>query len=62
MDWSLTQVIIPPVKNDYVTELEAWALNGLEEELEKKLCKYVEIIKYYSKVKVKLSPYRPLGL
>jgi hypothetical protein len=29
--WSLVQGVLPSVKNDYGTEQEAWALNGLEE-------------------------------
>jgi hypothetical protein len=31
--WSLTQGVLPPVKNDYGTEQEVRALNGLEEPL-----------------------------
>jgi hypothetical protein len=33
---SLVQGVLPSVKNDYGTEQEAWALNGLEEPLKKK--------------------------
>jgi hypothetical protein len=32
---SLVQGVVPTVKNDYGTEYEAWALNGLEEQLKK---------------------------
>jgi hypothetical protein len=35
--WSLAQGVLPSVKNDYGTEYEAWALNGLQEPLEKKI-------------------------
>jgi hypothetical protein len=31
------------VKNDYGTEQEAWALNGLEEPLKKKIEEYIPI-------------------
>jgi hypothetical protein len=34
--WSLIQGVLPSVKNDYGTEQEAQALNGLEEQLKKK--------------------------
>jgi hypothetical protein len=33
MGCSLVQGVLPPVKNDYGTEYETWALNGLEEPL-----------------------------
>jgi hypothetical protein len=37
-DRSPVQGVLPSVKNHYGTEKEAWALNGLEEPLEKKVC------------------------
>jgi hypothetical protein len=33
--WSLVQGVLPSVKNDYETELEAWDMNGMEEPLKK---------------------------
>jgi hypothetical protein len=33
---SLVQGVLPSVKNDYRTEQESWALNGLEEPFKKK--------------------------
>jgi hypothetical protein len=39
--WSLVQGVLPPVKNDYGSEEEAWVLNGLEEPSKKKKSCYV---------------------
>jgi hypothetical protein len=43
ISWLLAQGVLPSVKNDYGTKLEAWALNGLEEPLKEK-CHFVHHI------------------